>query len=291
MYGKTSMSRIARVNADISLLEPVQHPATEKQSQEGAHQKRTLSDVFSTEEISLELPNQHRARTEPETGAPKLSTACSRLHMHYGPHIGLSCHRPQRSGARHSRILRTPAVEQSDSPVLYDSDPDVPIDDPNVLREKQKAVNATEKRSVRPLGYETDTNYWGDVDDVVYMFVLTLARKQSRSELDLWGGKVYKLAVDTADSSFWFYELEFKKLEQVQQRKGLRGFKKVMWPAVGPHKERKVLPAGDCSAVKEEAWHFYGDNGVVHVRRWEDCANDITASQVPDGNFGMGVPG
>ncbi len=117
-----------------------------------------------------------------------------------------------------------------------------------------------------------------------------------------------------------------------------------MWPAVGPHKERKVLPAGDCSAVKEEAWHFYGDNGVVResaqfkvmtvpggtltmrqdVRRWEgahdlkfhaptwdwttntieetfsclsfprilaDCANDITASQVPDGNFGLGVPG
>ncbi len=94
MYGKTSLSRIARMNADISFSEPVQHPATEKQSvEEGAHHKRTLSDAFSTEEISLELPNQHRARTEPETGAPKLSTACSRLHMHHGPRIGLSCHR------------------------------------------------------------------------------------------------------------------------------------------------------------------------------------------------------
>ncbi len=64
-------------------------------------------------------------------------------------------------------------MEQSDSLILYDSDPDVPIDDPNVLREKQKAVDATEKRSVRPLGYETDTNYWGDVDgEIVYQWSL-----------------------------------------------------------------------------------------------------------------------
>ncbi len=68
----------------------------------------------------------------------------------------------QRSGARYTGILRVPVDKPAAS--IYDSDSDVPIDDPEVLREKQKAVDATEKRSARILGYEPDTDYWGVVN-------------------------------------------------------------------------------------------------------------------------------
>ncbi len=49
----------------------------------------------------------------------------------------------------------------------------------------------------------------------------------------------------------------------MSHRNGETVFKKATWPAVGPHTERKVLPAGDSLAVKEEAWNYYGDNGIV----------------------------
>ena len=42
--------------------------------------------------------------------------------------------------------------------------PDVPIDDPEVLQEMQRAVSAKEKRSVHTLGHEFDTSPKGVVD-------------------------------------------------------------------------------------------------------------------------------
>ena len=106
--------------------------------------------------------------------------------------------------------------------------PDVPIDDPEVLQEMQKAVSAKEKRSVHTLGHEFDFSPKGVVDgayfrvsrlalrnliptnritpsDVVYTLPLVsltnicvldidthlsqkLARKQNLASIDPWGG-------------------------------------------------------------------------------------------------------
>ncbi|RPD75981.1 hypothetical protein L226DRAFT_570197 [Lentinus tigrinus ALCF2SS1-7] len=162
--------------------------------------------------------------------------------------------------------------------------------------------------------------------DVIYTLPLHLARKQNRSELDLWGGgNPYQLAIDTADCSFWFYELKFKNVTDVSERPdGQVDFKESEWSEDSKHIDRKVIPPGDSAAVKEDGWACYGDTGSVHVRRWEDdhdlkfqartwdCtnntfaqtfnwlffpriladyANDTVATQASDGNLGMAVPG
>ena len=62
----------------------------------------------------------------------------------------------------------------------------------------------------------------------------------------------------------WFYELEFKNVEViVDANDNSVDFMVNEWPTEGKHTERKVIPPGDRTAVKEEGWACYGDQGSV----------------------------
>ncbi|KAI0767500.1 hypothetical protein C8Q74DRAFT_1280758 [Fomes fomentarius] len=270
-----------------------------------APNKRRLSQTGAQEDAISETREEKRAKlgdahTSPAFATPEMLTA-----LPPNPRASFSSPMPSN---RHRRFMSLLGRTR------------VPLLDPIAAKDALKRrVSRTDRKTLISMD---SVSLNADGSFVMYTLPVVMS-PSSTSPVDLLGctGTVYRLLVDSGDSSFWFYADEFTEILPFFEDDPI-GCPQSDDPHTADALAHETIPRGPDDLVVETAKQGYLDGGVIHLARWSNdmpflvpgwnwqmntpepeatllkfprilvtSASNTTAAQPVDGNLGLAVPG